>query len=82
MAFEPGQPAEVVIDCLPMSHVFASGHRIRLTITGADPREKDRTQTSPPPVITIHRDAIHSSYINLPIIHTVDDLQSINLQSQ
>jgi putative CocE/NonD family hydrolase len=82
MAFEPGQPAEVVIDCLPMSHVFASGHRIRLTITGADPREKDRTQTSPPPTITIHRDAIHSSYITLPIIHTVDDLQSINLQSQ
>lgn len=73
LAFVPGQPAEVVFDCLPMSHVFASGHRIRITITGADPREKDRVQLSPPPTISIHRDAVHSSYISLPIIHTDDD---------
>jgi hypothetical protein len=56
-----------------MSHVFESDHRIRLTITGADPREKDRVQVSPPPTITIHRDAVRSSYIALPIIHGDDD---------
>jgi uncharacterized protein len=69
LAFTPGQPAEVVFDCLPLSHIFAPGHRIRITVTGADPREKDRVQLSPPPAISIHRDAAHSSYITLPIIH-------------
>jgi hypothetical protein len=68
-AFVPGQPAEVVFDCLPLSHLFAPGHRIRMTITWADPREKDRMQLFPPPTISIHRDAVHSSYITLPIIY-------------
>jgi uncharacterized protein len=71
-AFAPGQPAEVVFDCLPLSHIYASGHRIRIAITGADPREKDRVQLSPPPKIGIHRDAVHSSYITLPIIQAAE----------
>ena len=66
--FTPGQPTQLIFDCLPMSYVFKSGHRIRLTITGADPREKDRSQLSPPPRITIFRDSVHSSYISLPMI--------------
>ena len=72
LAFSPGQPAEVVFDCLPLSYVFAQGHRIRVTITGADPREKERVQLSPPPTISIHRDAMHSSYITLPNIQPND----------
>jgi putative CocE/NonD family hydrolase len=70
LTFEQDQPAEVVFDCLPLSYVFKSGHRIRLTITGADPREKDRVQFSPPPTITIHRDTLRSSCITLPVIQT------------
>ncbi len=66
--FVPGQPTEVVFDCLPLSHVFQSGHRIRLTLTGADPREKDRVQLSPPPKLEIYRDKAHSSFIILPVI--------------
>jgi len=66
--FTPGRPAELVFDCLPLSHVFKSGHRIRLTITGADSREKDRAELSPAPRITIFRDSVHSSHISLPII--------------
>ena len=69
MPFKPGEPTELIFDCLPLSHVFKSGHRIRLTITGADPREKDRTQFSPPPKITIFFNFTHSSYISLPIIY-------------
>jgi len=68
MPFTPGEPAELVFDCLPLSHVFKSGHRVRLTITGADPREKDREQFSPPPKITVFFNSTHSSYITLPII--------------
>jgi uncharacterized protein len=66
--FIPGQPAEVVFDCLPLSHILEAGHRIRLTITGADPREKDRVQVSPPPRLSIYRDSEHGSYIVLPVI--------------
>jgi predicted acyl esterase len=66
--FSPGKPEEVVFDCLPLSHVFKPGHRIRLTITGADPREKDRVNLSPPPVITIFTGSTHSSYVKLPVI--------------
>jgi uncharacterized protein len=72
-AFVPGQPAAVVFDCLPLSHVFESDHRIRITITGADPREKDRLQLSPPSTLNIHRDAAHSSYVTLPVIPAADD---------
>ena len=64
----PGQPAELVFDMLPLSQVFAAGHRIRLTITGADPREKDRPETTPPPTITIFHDAMHASFVTLPVI--------------
>jgi uncharacterized protein len=66
--FIPGQPNEVVFECLPLSRVFQAGNRVRLTITGADPREKDRVQLSPSPLITIHRDSARSSYIELPVI--------------
>jgi len=69
LAFEPGRPAEVVFDCLPLSYVFAAGHRIRVTITGADPRERERIELSPPPTITIHRDRLRSSCILLPVIN-------------
>ena len=64
----PGQPAELVFDMLPLSQVFAAGHRIRITITGADPREKDRVETAPPPTITIFHDAMHPSFVTLPVI--------------
>lgn len=72
LPFAPGRPAEVVFDCLPLSYTFAAGHRIRVTITGADPREKDRVQLTPPPTISIHRDAQHGSHIVLPVIPSDD----------
>jgi predicted acyl esterase len=54
LPFVPGRPAEVVFDCLPMSHV-------------------------PPPMLGIHRDAVHSSYIALPVIHSENDLSGNRL---
>jgi uncharacterized protein len=62
------EPAELVFDMLPLSQVFSAGHRIRLTITGADPREKDRPEVSPAPVVSIYRDRVHPSYVTLPVI--------------
>jgi hypothetical protein len=63
-----GQPAELVFDMLPLSRVFAAGHEIRLTIMGADPREKERNESSSAPEVTIWRDSSHSFYVTLPVI--------------
>jgi predicted acyl esterase len=38
----PDGPVELVFDLLPTAQQFATGHRIRVTITGAD---KDSYQT-------------------------------------
>jgi hypothetical protein len=62
----PGEPAELVFDLRPLSHIVKAGHRIRLTITAVC---GDATpQLSPAPVVTFYRDPTRSSYITLPVI--------------
>ena len=61
----PGEPALLSFDVLPISIVFAGGHRIRVVINFAD------TQTPavrPAPTVTLYRDAAHASSITLPIV--------------
>jgi hypothetical protein len=63
----PGEVAELVFDLLPTATLFNAGHRIRVTIMGAD-----ADNTEPPPVrgwptIAVHRTAQHRSAIQLPI---------------
>jgi putative CocE/NonD family hydrolase len=65
---KPGELAELVFDMLPLSRVFAQGHRLRITVTNADPREKDRDPISPAPTVNILRDRSHSSYVTLPVM--------------
>jgi putative CocE/NonD family hydrolase len=64
----PYKPTELVFDMTPTSQLFRAGHRIRVSIAGADVREKDRYEAAPAPDITIYRDKAHQSYISLPII--------------
>ena len=67
----PGQPVELVMDFLPTSKVFKAGHTLRLTVTGADPRQrniKEIAATTPAPVITVLRGGKHASYIDLPVM--------------
>ena len=64
----PDQPVELVFDLLPTSYVFEAGHRIRVTITGADKDNGLTPQLDPPPTITLYRDSDHASYLELPII--------------
>jgi putative CocE/NonD family hydrolase len=64
----PGKPVQLVFDLQPVSYVFQAGHRYRLTLTGADPREKLRKEASPPPTLTILFDAAHPSKITLPMV--------------
>ncbi len=61
----PGEPTLLTFDVLPISIVFAAGHRIRVVINFAD------TQTPavrPAPTVTVYRDATHPSFITLPIV--------------
>ncbi len=66
----PGEPAELVFDLLADSHVFQQGSRIRVTITGADAANFATPLLDPPPVVRLHRDSVHASSIDLPIIGT------------
>ncbi|MES2257651.1 MAG: CocE/NonD family hydrolase [Pseudomonadota bacterium] len=67
-----GEAARMVFDLLPVSYVFKAGHRYRLTITGADPREKLRREMSPAPVLSVLFDAAHPSHIILPVVGVTD----------
>jgi len=61
-----GQPVELQIALLPVSVRVPAGHRLRLSITGADPRQRDL----PPPgaVLTVHTGADHPSALTLPFM--------------
>ncbi|MFT5052257.1 MAG: putative CocE/NonD family hydrolase [Chlamydiales bacterium] len=62
------EPVEVSMDLLPTATVFNAGHRLRVTIMGAD---ADNTQPSPltDNSIRIHRGTDHDSRIELPVMH-------------
>jgi putative CocE/NonD family hydrolase len=63
-----GEPVELVFDLFPTSNIFRAGHRIRVTITGADSGNAQPLGQFPPPTIALYRDAQHASYISLPVI--------------
>ena len=58
-----GEPVELKFDLLPMSYIFKSGHKVRLTLTFADPQRRE----SPPPVAILTGGATPSA-ITLPLI--------------
>jgi predicted acyl esterase len=61
----PGEPALLTFDLLPISIVFAEGHRIRVIVNFAD---TVTPAVTPAPTVTIYRDAQRASSITLPII--------------
>ncbi len=68
----PGEPVELLFEMEPTSNVFDAGHRLRLTIQGAD---KDNAQTpalTPAPVLTVHRDETRPSAVLLPVVGTIE----------
>jgi hypothetical protein len=68
----PGEPVELLFEMEPTSNVFDAGHRLRLTIQGAD---KDNARTpalAPAPVLTVHRDEARPSAILLPVVGTIE----------
>jgi putative CocE/NonD family hydrolase len=64
----PGKPVELVFDLYPTSTLFAAGHRIRVTVTGADQTNAVTPKRNPPPRITLYREKGKPSYVELPVI--------------
>ncbi len=64
----PGEPVELVIDLYPTSILFPAGHRIRVTITGADKANARTPEQSPPPRLTVWREPGRGSWVELPVI--------------
>ena len=64
----PGEIVELVFDLLPTSNLFDAGHRIRITITGADADTYLTVPLNPPPTVSFYRNTAHASFIVLPII--------------
>jgi len=62
----PGEIYPVAIDLSSISHIFAAGHQVRLSIAGAD-----WPLAWPPPhrtALTLYHDVIHPSHLLLPVI--------------
>jgi len=63
-----GEVAELVFDLRPTSNRFDAGHRIRVTLTGADADTYVTPRSEPAPTFRVLRDLDHPSHIELPII--------------
>lgn len=63
----PGEAVKLDIDLLPTSYIFKAGHRLQLTVTGADSRQRAR-EPNLARSIAIYADATHPSAIDLPVI--------------
>ncbi len=63
----PGEPVRVSFDMLAISYVFKAGHRVRIAVSGADPRERARIETAPPPILTLHTGGDTPSSVTLPV---------------
>ena len=61
-------PTELVFDLLPTAKRFAAGHRIRLTITGADRDTHHKVYPATPPQVVIYRDRSYPSHVVLPMV--------------
>jgi hypothetical protein len=66
---KPGEPVEMVFAFLPTSYIFKAGHSIRISVAGADYRERDRTPVVPPPVVTLHNTPDRPSTVILPVVN-------------
>ena len=62
----PEAPAELKLDLHPTSTVFNAGHRLRLTVMGAD-RDNAEEVSEDPPTVRVYRSAAHPSSVELPI---------------
>lgn len=63
----PGQVAELAFSLQPTATVFNAGHRIRVTIAGADVDNTEKPPVRGRPNVTLYRGGDQASRISLPI---------------
>lgn len=68
MPMRPGVPATLEMALSPRAYTFAAGHRIRVTLAGADPRQRNLAQIrqTPPPEYTVYAGGSAGSRIEIP----------------
>jgi predicted acyl esterase len=64
----PGEVTEVSFNLYATSVLLETGHRIRIAIAGADASMFERYPAEGTPVLTIHRNAIAASHVDLPMV--------------
>ena len=64
----PGEVAEIKFGLYVTSVIIRKGHRIRIAIAGADKDTFARYPAEGKPTIRVHRNKIHASNIDLPVI--------------
>lgn len=64
-----GQIVEMAVPLLPTAQILRAGARLRLTVTGADPRQRDLQQIriDPAPILTVHAGGAYPSRVELPL---------------
>ena len=65
-ALTPGQPVQLEFEMMPTSWLFRPGHRIQITVTGSDHRERLRDPAAT--TITLYGDKAHPARVTLPVI--------------
>jgi putative CocE/NonD family hydrolase len=66
----PGKFVPLSFGLTPSAHLFAVGHRIRIAITGADPRQRNlkEIRQDPPPQLTVALGGARPARIELPLL--------------
>jgi len=64
----PGEVAEITFDLYPISVSLKKGLRLRLAIAGADKDVFAPIAGSETPKITVERNSIYGSYIDIPLV--------------
>jgi putative CocE/NonD family hydrolase len=64
----PGEVAELTFGLLPTSVLIRKGHRIRIAIGGHDKDTFERIPAEGTPVLSVQRNSIYASYVDLPIV--------------
>lgn len=67
---KPGRAAELRFALTPSAWVFKAGHRVRMVITGADPRERNLVEIrqDPAPEISVISGGRQGSRVELPLL--------------
>jgi hypothetical protein len=64
-----GQKAQLRFALTPVAQVVPAGSRLRLVVTGADPRQRNlkEVRLDPPPLISVQAGRGSGSFIDLPL---------------